>query len=119
MEKSRILLVDDEPRLSHMIAMVLEAEGFEVEQAENGRVGLRALEESEPEVILLDLEMPEVDGRTFYNECRSAGFEGPVVIVSGFGARRAQRELGAQAALEKPFDPDELIDIVRHLVPAA
>lgn len=58
----------------------------------------------------LDLQMPVVDGRTFYRELRARGHRMPVVILSAFGAHAAQRELGAAAAVAKPFEPDDLVE---------
>jgi DNA-binding response OmpR family regulator len=118
MEKPTVLIVDDERMLSMLVSHILEDEGFEVVRAENGRIALHLVEEQPPNLILLDLIMPDMDGRTFYHECRSAGCDCPVVILSSEGARAAQRELGAQGFIEKPFDPDELIDTVKDVLAA-
>jgi DNA-binding response OmpR family regulator len=65
---------------------------------------------------VLDLEMPEMDGRTFYRQLRERGIAVPVLIVSAYGARAAGRELGTPA-MDKPFNPDELVRAVQELLP--
>jgi DNA-binding response OmpR family regulator len=60
--------------------------------------------------------MPDVDGWTFYNECRWSGYDGPVIVVSGHDAARAQRELGAQGSLEKPFGIEDVVLVVHHVL---
>jgi DNA-binding response OmpR family regulator len=62
---------------------------------------------------LLDLDMPGMDGRTFYEQARAKGYRGPMLIFSAHGAAQAQHELGAQGFIEKPFDPDSLLQAVR------
>jgi DNA-binding response OmpR family regulator len=70
-----------------------------------------------PDVIVLDLGLPEMDGREFFRQARLRGYEGPVIICSAYGATAAQRELGAEAALNKPFNPEELVQMVHALSP--
>ena len=60
--------------------------------------------------------MPGTDGRTFYRELRRRGNDAPVIILSAFGAGGARRELDAQAHVEKPFDPDELVQVVQDVL---
>ena len=60
--------------------------------------------------------MPELDGREFYRRARDAGFVVPVVIVSAYGAETAKQELGAEAALAKPFHPEALSLTLQNLV---
>jgi DNA-binding response OmpR family regulator len=66
--------------------------------------------------MILDLEMPNMDGWTTFREARREGYEGPVVILSAFGAKAAARQLRADDAISKPFDPEDLLSQVRkHL----
>ena len=60
--------------------------------------------------------MPKVDGRAFFYRARGAGYQGPVVVCSAWGAKAAQRELGADAALDKPFEPDDLVDSIKEVL---
>jgi two-component system, response regulator, stage 0 sporulation protein F len=98
---------------------VLQAEGFSVRRARSGRIALHVLAEWTPDVILVDLDMPDWDAWTFYHECRRRGFHGPIVLICGYEVREALQELGAQAVLEKPFNIDDLLDVVQELAPVA
>ena len=61
-------------------------------------------------------EYAELNGRDFYHQAREVGYTGPVLIASAYGARSAQRELGAEAAIDKPFQPEMLAETVKGLV---
>jgi DNA-binding response OmpR family regulator len=111
-----VLIVDDDPALSRMLGMLLSAEGFVVSIATDGKKALEVLDGESPDVIVLDLQMPVMDGREFYRAFKQRGYETPVVILSAYNAETARQELGANAALDKPFDPDELSSTVRSLV---
>jgi two-component system response regulator PrrA len=111
-----VLIVDDDAALRRMLRLTLQGGGFEVRIAENGRDALESVCEHVPDAVVLDLEMPVMDGRAFYRELRQRGIEVPVLIVSAYGARAAGRELGAPA-MEKPFNPDELVAAVRDMLP--
>jgi CheY-like chemotaxis protein len=66
--------------------------------------------------VILDLQMPVMDGRTFYRTFKQQGYRAPVVILSAYNAEGARLELGADAALDKPFDPDTLSATVHELL---
>ena len=106
---STVLVVDDDPAFTRLMTMVLQEEGFRAWQACNGEGALAILEVEPPDLMLLDLNMPNMDGRTLCNSARAAGYEGRVLIVSGDGAKKACEELGADGALEKPFDISDLV----------
>jgi DNA-binding response OmpR family regulator len=110
-----VLIVDDDASLRRMLRLTLLDGGFDVRLAENGRAALEAIAEQAPDAVVLDLEMPEMDGRTLIRELRERGIDVPVLIVSAYGARAAGRELGAPA-MDKPFNPDDLLTAVRELV---
>jgi two-component system response regulator VicR len=111
------LIVDDDASTVRLLSILLRSEHIEVEQAYDGEEGLNALEETHPDLVILDMQMPHVDGRTFYEQARRSGYDGPVMVCCASGARAAQREIGADAAVEKPFDPDDLISSVKELLP--
>ncbi|MGE0058703.1 MAG: response regulator [Dehalococcoidia bacterium] len=113
---SRILVVDDDVNLTRLLRAILRTSGFEVVTCGDSTEGLTIAENQDFNLIILDLRMPVMDGRTFYRELRQRGVKVPVVIASAYGARAAQAELGAQAAIEKPFDPDRLIDTVNRIL---
>lgn len=110
------MVVDDDAATARMISLALREDGYAVRSASDGQDALRKLEPEAPDVIVLDLEMPGMNGRVFYHELRGRGLDMPVVIVSAFDARGGQRELGANSYLTKPFDPDDLLDKVRALL---
>ena len=114
--RDRILIVDDDGSIRGMLADVFLDEGFEVVQAENGSEALALVEAALPAMIVLDLQMPVMDGPTFYREIRWQGLQVPVVVVSAANALHVASELGADAALDKPFDIERLIQIVTALL---
>lgn len=112
----RVLVVDDDEALLRMVRLTLSSAGCRVTTAGNGIEGLDRLDEDEVfDVVVLDLQMPRMDGRSFYHEMRERGHTPEVVVLSAYGAQEARRELGASAAIPKPFDPDYLVEIVRRL----
>lgn len=112
----RVLVVDDDPAVVRLVDATLRDEGFVVASAVNGEEALERLEQFDADVIVLDLEMPLMDGPAFFRSLRSRGREIPVLLLSAYGARRARRELGAEGAMEKPFDPQILGQRVRELI---
>ena len=111
-----MLIVDDDRNLTLFLSTVLMLEGHEVVTAPDGFAALELLKERPVDVIVLDLRMPRMDGRTFFRELREQGDSTPVLIASAFGARDAHRELGAEGAVEKPFSPDALARAIRDVL---
>src|SRR5471030_1544215 len=112
----RILVIEDEPRILDFLRLGLEAEGFVVDGAEDGAVGLaRAL--AEPyELIVLDLLLPQLDGLQLLGELRAKRPELPVLILSArtdLPTKLRSFHLGANDYLSKPFSFDELVPRVR------
>jgi DNA-binding response OmpR family regulator len=116
---TEVLVIDDDHSLLRMVTVALQDSGLRVVTATNGIDGLQALSNARPGVVVLDLEMPVMDGRAFYREMRSRGYSTPVLILSAYDARQANRELNASGYIDKPFDPDELVDRLRDLIAAA
>jgi len=111
----RVLVVDDDQALLRMIRLSLASEGLHVSTAQDGVAALEALDAAEFDVIVLDLQMPRMDGRAFFHEMTARGHAPQVVILSAYGAKEAQQELKVAAACPKPFDPDDLIETVRRV----
>lgn len=116
----RILIVDDEPNIRRMLAALLRAEGFQVEEAGSGNAGLLALEQFEPDAIFLDLLMPPgPDGLETLTQIRGRGIDAPVIMMSGKAqladAVRAT-QLGAFQFLEKPLSPEAVLVTLRSAV---
>ncbi len=116
---ARVLVVDDDPALRRMVSLVLSFEGFDVAVADDGIHGLEELEAGGFQAVVLDLQMPRMDGRAMFEEMRSRGDHTPVLLLSAYGAEQASKELGADAGLAKPFDVDVLVDTVRSLFTSA
>jgi CheY-like chemotaxis protein len=113
-----ILVVDDDSGIRSLLGMALATEGSDVHMAENGAVALEVVRASHPfDLIVLDLSMPVMDGPTFFRALRALPCETPVLLLSAHGARAARRELGAEAAMDKPFDPFVLAERVRGMIP--
>jgi two-component system, chemotaxis family, chemotaxis protein CheY len=111
----RVLVVEDEPYLCDLIADVLEAEGHLPTKAANGLEALNHLTTDPPQLILLDLMMPVMDGWEFMTGLRSnpAWADIPVVLITAvYDVARSQQETGAKAVITKPFDIDQLVDVV-------
>jgi DNA-binding response OmpR family regulator len=111
-----VLIVDDDRNLSLFLSTVLTLDGHEVVTASDGQAALDLLGERVVDVIVLDLRMPRMDGRTFFRELRARGNQTPVLIASAFGAHDAQRELGAEGAVEKPFTPESLARAIKEVL---
>jgi DNA-binding response OmpR family regulator len=113
---AKVLVVDDDPNVLRLLSVILRYEGFGVDTAEDGLRALDLVTQEAPDLIILDLNMPVMDGREFYGAVRRCGYSGPVMINSAYGATAARIELGAEAAMDKPFDPDDLVALVRTMV---
>lgn len=117
-DQRRVLIVDDEPGLRELVRINLEHEGFEVSQAENGIEGLAAVHEFQPDMIILDVMMPEMDG---WETCRKLR-EFSTVPVLMLTARAQSNDIvtgldsGADDYLLKPFNMDELMARIRALL---
>lgn len=118
MSQRRILVVDDDPRLLHIVEMYLGIEGYEVRTASNGEEGLREVDAQRPDLIILDIMMPGMDGLSL---CRLMRQTTPVPILmltarDGVPDRVAGLEAGADDYLVKPFDLEELVARLRALL---
>ena len=112
-----ILVVDDEPGIRELMREILEEEGYEVRAAENGTAARAALDAKIPDLVLLDIWMPDVDGVTLLKEWKMQGrLTMPVVMMSGHGTVHTAVEatrLGAFDYLEKPVAYKQLLETVR------
>jgi two-component system KDP operon response regulator KdpE len=110
-KRFRILVVDDEERILNFLRAKLKASGYDVLTACNGSEGLEQAQTQEPDLIVLDLIMPKMDGFEMLKELRSFSAV-PVVILTARGAdidKIKGLTLGADDYLAKPFNPDELV----------
>ncbi len=116
--RERVLVVDDDPPLLRMLKRSLTAEGFEVTVAADGGAALVAAERSAPDVIVLDVAMPAIDGLAVCRRLRGRGLPTPILMLTARDAvadRVAGLEAGADDYLVKPFAMQELIARLRAL----
>jgi len=110
----QVLVVDDDPTIRAVMSATLLDAGYQVAEAKDGRDALQQMGSAPPFVVLLDLNMPVMDGWAMYREMRQCGMTVPVVIVSAMDSKKTARELGAFRGINKPFDIDELLTVVEE-----
>ncbi len=110
----RILIIEDEENIQSLVEEVLSEEGYDVVVAEHGAAALALLDKWTPDVILLDMWMPIMDGWQFAQAYRqTSGTRAPIVVMSAvLDAGDQPVEIEADSFLAKPLDLDELLDIV-------
>ncbi len=113
-----VLVADDEPRITRLVALTLDRDGFRVVTATGGEEALRIADEAKPDIVLLDVRMPDIDGIEVMRRLRE---ERPIpVILLTASATTADRtmglDLGADDYVAKPFHPDELAARVRAVL---
>ncbi|MBA2384585.1 MAG: response regulator [Actinobacteria bacterium] len=117
-----VLIVDDDERVREYVRVNLEAEGYSVREAGSAEEGLAVLGEQSPDLILLDVMMPQVDGWEMLRQVQEHAGVGaiPVIMFSGKVDEQAAveaRERGARGFIGKPFDPRTLIESTKQLLP--
>jgi len=122
--QTSVLVVDDEPQVVWMLQFSLEAEGFQTFAARDGRTALDELRQHRPQLMLLDIMMPVMDGWSVLQEIRDLpeGERPRVVVVSARATLRDRAkaaELGAIAFVAKPFNVDDLLSVLNRLKKAS
>ena len=117
--KHVILVLDDDPDILEALRILLEANGYIMVGAATGEEGLKVCEESDPDLIIVDLMMEEVDaGTSFVRELRAAGHAPPIYMLSSVGdsfhLSTDYAELGLSGVFQKPIDPDTLLTILKR-----
>ncbi len=115
----RILLVDDESAITTNLAPFLERAGFAVSVAENGETALHLIDDLKPDLTILDVLMPHLDGRQVLRRLRQAGNFTPVILLTQVGSpteRALALDEGADDYLNKPFEPYELVARIRAVL---
>ncbi len=121
-EKKRILCIEDEPETTNLVQLILNREGYEVLGADGGEEGLRMVKEEKPDLILLDLMMPGMDGWQVYQHLKDdEETENIPVIVVTAKVQSIDKVLGLQVAkvddyITKPFRPEELSERVKYVL---
>jgi CheY-like chemotaxis protein len=114
---AHILVVEDETSLRELLAEILALDGHTVSTAEDGRAALQQLRRTRPEVILLDLLLPDTDGWTFARQCQTdpVGRDIPILVVSVVNPQTVRRQLAGtsvRGVIEKPFNFEQLLALV-------
>jgi two-component system KDP operon response regulator KdpE len=113
--RPRILVIDDEPQMHRFLGPALTAAGFEAMRADDGAAGLRAIASSSPDAVVLDLGLPDMDGKDLLRAAR-AFYAGPVIVLSA-REREAEKidtlDLGADDYVQKPFGVGEFLARLR------
>ncbi len=119
--RSRILVVEDDPEQADLLRLYLEDAGYEVALAHNGREALQAMEERLPDLVTLDLLMPEMNGFAFLEaKAQRPEFAGvPVMVLSSVADQMEGSPLAADAVLRKPIRRAELMKVVDGILPRA
>lgn len=118
----RVICVEDEAEMIDLIRLILSRKGFEVIGANGGKQGLEMIREQKPDLILLDLMMPDMDGWEVYQQVKAdeATRDIPVIVVTA-KAQSIDKVLGLHIAkvddyISKPFSPQELLDSVEQVL---
>ncbi len=121
-QKRRVVTVEDEPEMIDLIKLILTRKGFEVFGANGGAEGLQKIREIKPDLVLLDLMMPEMDGWQVYQQIKAdeATKHIPVIVVTA-KAQNIDKVLGLHIAkvddyISKPFSVQELVDRVEEVL---
>jgi two-component system chemotaxis response regulator CheY len=112
----QVLVVDDDESIRNFVELALDTEGYHVASAHNGAVALDVAGQQQPDLILLDMRMPVMDGWAFAHAYRSRpGPHAPIVVITAApDAGQRAAEINADGYLGKPFDLDELLELVEH-----
>lgn len=121
-EKKRVVCIEDEPEMIDLVKLILERKGFELTGAMGGREGLEAVRRIKPDLVLLDLMMPDMDGWEVYQQMKADDtLKGIPVIVVTAKAQSIDKVLGLHIAkvddyVTKPFGPQELLQSVERVL---
>jgi two-component system, OmpR family, response regulator VicR len=123
-ESKRVLYIEDEPEMIDLVRLILSRKGYEVYGANGGREGLKLVSQELPDLVLLDLMMPDMDGWDVYQQMKAAEAtrDIPVIIITA-KAQSIDKVLGLHIAkvddyISKPFSPQELMDRVDRVMAA-
>lgn len=117
---TKIAIIEDDATINQMYRMKFESDGFEVELADNGKRGVSLVEKYKPDIILLDLQMPEMNGDEALMEIRSHdwGRDIPVIILTNLGKEEAPKSLDALGVhsyiVKADFTPRQVVDSVKE-----
>lgn len=113
---SSVLVIEDDPEMRGLLVLMLEEEGYRLLTASDGREGLELLRTAKPDVILLDMKMPVMDGYEFARQYREGYSErAPIIVMTAAeDPRKRAEEIGAAGWLGKPVELEELFQTVKQ-----
>lgn len=118
----RILVIDDEAEIAAMLGENLREDGYDVVLASNGEEGLRMVQLTKPDLIVVDVVMPKMDGAEMYARLRASERtkDIPVIFLTGLKTKvddfTLGQEVGTHTIFSKPFDHDELLGTIREMI---
>ena len=119
---SKILVIDDDELIRSLLRNFLERDGYEVMEAENGKIGLKLVRENGADLVITDLIMPEKEGIETIRELRRDFSDVKIIAISGGGAigpetyLQMAKSMGAHRVFEKPFNLQEMSEAIRELM---
>jgi len=122
MPKPCIFLIDDDVSVLRAVGRLVRSHGYEVSTFSSGIQGAEAICKEPPDCVIVDVQMPEINGLDLMNEVITSGVRVPFVFITGFPKiedRAAAMAAGAVAFIEKPFDADNLLDKLHEIVEGA
>jgi DNA-binding response OmpR family regulator len=114
----RVLVVEDDPSIARLLEIELDQAGYDVQSVGTGAAALAAMGQARPDMVVLDLRLPDVDGRTVCRRARGAGYTMPILMLTALdrvGDRVLGLDAGADDYLPKPFAVEELLARLRAL----
>ncbi len=122
MARTKVLVIDDEQMIRWSIEQTLTAVGYHVEGAEDGARGLAVFRTLRPEVVFLDIRLPDQDGRSVLACIKKEAAQTAVIVMTAFGENCSEddaRRLGAHEYIRKPFNFDDIESLVGRVMQAA
>ena len=119
MVKTRVLIVDDEPNIRDLLATSLRFAGYEIQTAANGAQAVSAVTESEPDIILLDVMLPDMNGFSVTKKLRSSGIQAPILFLTArddVEDKITGLTVGGDDYLTKPFSLDEVVARIQAIL---
>ena len=114
-EKRKVLIVDDDRDIVTIVSTILGGRGWDIKAAYNGREALEAVTLSKPDIILLDIMMPEMNGIEVLKRIKKIDADARIIMITAFGDVESyldSMELGAYEYINKPFETDELLEMI-------
>lgn len=121
MNRQTVLVIEDNPDNMELITVLLESAGYHVIKADCGQRGYELALAARPDLVILDIQLPDIDGVEVLRRIRASGADGeiPVIAMTSYAMAGDRDELlaaGCNGYIEKPIDPDRVIDQIRRFI---